>query len=693
MLDLQIGSVLEQISNMGVVLPEEGFLSGQGFVSLLLRENNFNKYKSFKQDLIVNDIDVFDINYFKTHCKYDYAGGTNICQKQFLTGYQTILLHYKDTFKFLNSYKKGLLNITNYGCKYTFSDNNNFVRNCIDSETQTFNSSYANFNDKSFFEDTYFKIITKLIECFDMNNVQVLYDLKYKKIIYTPAFEDFFHTGELKIISFHSPENSLLRAIKKSEEQGYYFNLDFFVKKCYFLSNSAKKFSFISELSTIKHNSIIRNLSSYFELDFIEDVSSYFLHYGVTSYNYNNFRSNLYKLKSVNSELDSFLKDIMFYYDEIFCFHNDFKQASVLFDLFYSKKHILDKHIKYLNKHKKEPSKEKYIYYPLRFTKDPTSLGYRKMLIESNLENLNLPYHYFDSCFKLVKNHEELHPIFVGINLEELIDRYNIIQLAIKEFGLFIIPFVKEFFDINSNSTLLYSFIKEKVDIIKNEEPLKQPFFAPFNYKDYTVKELTTNLELFIEGQEQHHCVGGYGYNVKNNRSFIFSFKHSSNPNLNLTAEVCPIYLLESVTKDKICYSAYSPYYWLRLNQLYFHHNNSVPEELYSEIRDLLYSTINSNFNFFSFDKNFYNSKDYLLNNNSDFFSNNDDKFYRDTVDHDTYNDLNKEICKHLEDSLDSYLSLSDDLEKINFIKEKEIFIDISEIVPALVDDEEEIPF
>lgn len=59
-------------------------------------------------------------------------------------------------------------------------------------------------------------------------------------------------------------------------------------------------------------------------------------------------------------------------------------------------------------------------------------------------------------------------------------------------------------------------------------ETLSKAALPEMQLKGYALKELTTGMEMWSEGNEQHHCVGGYAQEVKSGRTRIISMQAAS---------------------------------------------------------------------------------------------------------------------------------------------------------------------
>ena len=68
--------------------------------------------------------------------------------------------------------------------------------------------------------------VYQLVEAFDLNSIQVGIDLATRRLVYTPQFAEYFVGREMRIINLHTPFQSLLRYFKKRAELGAFGNDD-----------------------------------------------------------------------------------------------------------------------------------------------------------------------------------------------------------------------------------------------------------------------------------------------------------------------------------------------------------------------------------------------------------------------------------------------------------------------------------
>jgi len=90
------------------------------------------------------------------------------------------------------------------------------------------NKTYISYLSNSIFTGRYIKYLTnRIIENFDINATQVGISLETMKIAYTEEFLEFLLTKQLRIVRFNTPNHSLIRLAKKSEElKGTYVDFE-----------------------------------------------------------------------------------------------------------------------------------------------------------------------------------------------------------------------------------------------------------------------------------------------------------------------------------------------------------------------------------------------------------------------------------------------------------------------------------
>jgi hypothetical protein len=221
----QVISELNQIQT----LPNSGILSGGAIANKLWEKVSGNK-------AVVNDIDIFVLKSIKPlEENYDvqqYGDFKHFSKSVDAShgvhgehnGYQLHLIYGTTTktyYKILDTQRQGMLNY-------------------VDVEANVFDPNV-------------------IIKSFDINCVQVAYDLSDGKLYYTPEFEEFMRTGYIQITNINTPSHTLLRILSKRDAMN-------------------AKLDMVREISYIKrvHTHIItRNIRMYFSDKYLSTYKRY----------------------------------------------------------------------------------------------------------------------------------------------------------------------------------------------------------------------------------------------------------------------------------------------------------------------------------------------------------------------------------------------------------------------------------
>jgi hypothetical protein len=166
-------------------LPNEGFLAGGSLSNTIWKLSGGKK-------AIINDIDIFTFN--KSEDKLsDYT-------------YRKYQEQKSNSSAILSS------DISDYS-EVMYTDNKEDKYICFNKEQKEDIFNFITL-DSNLSELDYYNIFNS----FDINSCQVGYDLKNKIAYYTPEFEEFINTRELKVTNIISPSNTICRIIKKEKE-------------------------------------------------------------------------------------------------------------------------------------------------------------------------------------------------------------------------------------------------------------------------------------------------------------------------------------------------------------------------------------------------------------------------------------------------------------------------------------------
>lgn len=236
-------------SNWG--LPNKGFVAG-GSISNLVWELVSGK------KAIVNDIDVFIFD--------GIIDGIDTNNKKLLFRYQ------EKESKFWEDYT---------GMRYS-SINKDFYT----IESSEHEGMFNNVKYKSNKPDT-----DIILRSFDINSTKVGYSIEEDKCYWTPEFEEFLKTGELKVCNLMTPSHTTIRIVKKSKELDCIldkFELDLLRHALEWRFNDIIKFKFRERYYSM-YNEHIEQLNPYFtikrdhqaeqyvKINFNEEVNLYYL--------------------------------------------------------------------------------------------------------------------------------------------------------------------------------------------------------------------------------------------------------------------------------------------------------------------------------------------------------------------------------------------------------------------------------
>jgi hypothetical protein len=158
-------------------LPDSGLLAG-GSLS-----NTIWKLIGYSKKAIINDIDIFN----------------------FSEDEKSISEYYE--------YRLKVDNTSEYSNLMLYTEGDNYIAFNNETKSGKFNHIILDSN-KPFSNDNLFD----LLYSFDINSCQVGYDLKNKIAYYTPEFEEFLNTKQLKVVSILSPSNTICRLFKKEKD-------------------------------------------------------------------------------------------------------------------------------------------------------------------------------------------------------------------------------------------------------------------------------------------------------------------------------------------------------------------------------------------------------------------------------------------------------------------------------------------
>lgn len=163
-------------------LPKKGLLSGGSLANIIWENISGNT-------AVVNDIDIYILDLVEEN--WESFKNNDVLKKQLFQ------IREKVIYESYSSIASVRLNTSSY---YVIENvSNEGIFNII--------------NYKSNTEDP-----SVVIDSFDLNCCQVGYDLEKNKFYWTPYFEEFLKTGEVKLVNLSTPSHSVIRMFKKKKE-------------------------------------------------------------------------------------------------------------------------------------------------------------------------------------------------------------------------------------------------------------------------------------------------------------------------------------------------------------------------------------------------------------------------------------------------------------------------------------------
>lgn len=577
-------------------LPSAGVVAGQSVASA------FYKLANLEINPIINDVDIFapqgadflkvseDINLIDTPNSSSipfrsFGGRVSFFHNLSLdfdeyNGVTTMIT--KPLYSVLTSIEQDSLNILPLNMSSLMTEitgmDKRFMGNPI------FKSTCLNLNNSLQFSIPQ-KKVAMIIAGFDMNCVQIGIDLETKSLFYSRHFIEFCATKELKIVTMHTPIQSLIRFHVKKEQLGVF-------------GNSSLQFEMVRDL--VEYSQLSEPIVTLRVQQFLKNCAYFDFHATSRIIKSLNLGIDPSILKAVGSGLGNIPLIIgSKYFNKI----SKIPQFHLYFDLI---KHPFKSIYLVLAKHKKEAGRPNLVslhqsgyvdfvdvyttnYFPLS-----KSVIANKSLVFNVIDELNEkeksdsfivnriylnmkisnPNSYFNSSSKediisLVKLWN-MHPE-VGVPLsqfsisdqirflkymshlfkkskigeagwgrrefssptfiKEFLDEIS--SISVSDFSSFVISFSKKYPSLelaeevrDSVSPALFTVCKGIIDCFGGIEPLYlHKLNIPSVIQEVSIKEIDTPNGLTIEGHQMRHCVGGYSGQVKNGRARIISFQ------------------------------------------------------------------------------------------------------------------------------------------------------------------------
>jgi len=387
-----------------------------------------------------------------------------------------------------------------------------------------------------------------VLRTFDLNCTQIGVDLATSNLVWTPEFQRFQDTRQLELVTLHTPFHSLIRFFKKMEElEGIYGNEERaleLVAAAYYLEIINNKRDEPQEYSDLRWN---------FGKNYAEKLtkvgSKIFPHFS-----------------SITETIQGYPVTRLVPRFEV---ESDLLEGSATNSL--NVPHVLPRVSRALRE-KHVPGMQARLNY---LAKNVNNLAAQSLVskhwLMANDDSYvkgNVTPAQMASMDKITKAHSISH-MFPRKTLELDFARFLLIKKEVAKRGLWVYGALENRIPCEGLSD---SEVIEHLD--KSEQylgqVLKKASLPTVQLGPYSVKELTTGMELVTEGVELHHCIGGYSQSVKQGYSEVFSFRAGLDPNNWFTAEF--------KTKDFVSYCS-------QVNGLL---NRSLTDDEFAKVRTLL---------------------------------------------------------------------------------------------------------
>jgi hypothetical protein len=528
--------IINSLNNV-VKLPNDGFLAGGSVANMLLSLYHDGTPWRFK----VNDVDIFkptNDTSIESDGEHSLNNGTavDISLELHDEGYGHTFVEADGTYyKVLSSERFGLINEVKCLVSHGHSGGN---QERVIPEPPTDNP------DKYMFSVTYNEPKIPnidpdndiILRGFDLNCCQAGIDLSNGVLHYTKEFVEFLKSKQVLVIIPYTPFHTAVRMVKKMDMYGSfcYCDLDYEMKYL----NEAKYIEdvcqFFGKENYDKFQEYKHILGEYIEikpLEFRQMPYEYKLKYFPKSME---TKALGRVVKMVSSRFDDVDVEVS---EERRLWRYEFIKDLGYIDEELDKVWLLKKvwELKYRPMKKSHRNKINNIlsYHKTDFT-----------CLYNDGDGRQIPYHvqclisndgYYD-CDFTDKHLEEIHRfinehrglagvLFKSGNVQEQYNNIKLIKSITKQEGQWIIGVLETLgCDINSQTKITKEWVMGLVE--KEKQRMSTPLVDPINlsgfkYKKY-VTELTTPLELRVEGEKMGHCVGGYSGDIKRGGSRIF---------------------------------------------------------------------------------------------------------------------------------------------------------------------------
>jgi len=468
-------------------LPKEGIVAGQSVCSAIVEELNITGINP-----VYNDIDIFRPAQDKISKRLAVITSTHQDYELEMDNYGRIneVARQISKYRIVDTNRNGMLN-------------NVFYQNTAINEIIT----HPGFK------------IEKIIKSFDMNATQVGIDLKTGILFGTDNFWNFIESKQLEIVNLHTPHHTMVRYFNKVRDLGCYTNLMYNI--------------------TLGHIGILISNDTYQAP--------------------NRFGGQLLPKAISNTELQKYFKIIankhelnhyQTYSLEIkeFLVNNQGKKEIFTPEDFYKIYNKLSITL--------EDIKSKYnikSIIPIIRLAFFGSNGAKRLLININknykneqissiincnpdfvIGKKNISFKHLETINKFLQQQRQMSNIIIKMDIEKAVQFIKNLKKLEKKY---------------SDMVYSISYLNKLTDLKKIEQKLREELknmdreltMRSFNSicdDEFSIEEITNQLDLYLEGLNMNHCVGGYHNRIKNKSSMILKATHKEDKHLNTTIEI-----------------------------------------------------------------------------------------------------------------------------------------------------------
>jgi hypothetical protein len=352
----------------------------------------------------------------------------------------------------------------------------------------------------------------KFLETFDLNCVQVGVDLATKKLFWTPEFQSFTETRQLDVVTLHTPFHSLIRYFRKKEELAGVFGND---------------------------ERILEMLAAAYYIEMNQE------HRSIKSTGPAEYRDLRWRFGQIYREkLDAVAGQILPHFSIESEMVNDYLVTHLVprfepgKDLVRTKMpflvHALPKLSRALREKHVKGAQSRLNYLAENVEEQSITRAHwlctGEDFVKSNVTPMQM------AQLDKVTNSHDISRHLASSSLTALWGKFSLVRKEVSRRGLWVYGVLETNAVQAWTEDSLTVFLDEQEHLLNRT--YKKPTLHPLTLDGHVARELVSGMELVNEGQELHHCVGGYAGSVKAGRSRIISMRPSQHPDTWLTLEL-----------------------------------------------------------------------------------------------------------------------------------------------------------